>query len=176
MKRHVSLILALAVVGSGAAAGGSGWQTDFGRAVKKAKRSDRPILVEFTKGDASRQLNKELFFTPKFRAWAKKSVVLLELDYGKRLSSKLSAQYADLRKKYGVEEFPTVLLLSHEGKLLGRPPATRKGGVEGWIEQTSELVSAASGAGSWMTDYEAARKLARRTRKPMLLDFNGSDW
>ena len=168
--------LTLALIGSGAVAGDSGWQADFDKATKKAQESDRPILVEFRKGDASNKLNKELFCTPTFRSWARKNVVLLELNYGKGRSKKLSAQYDDLKRKYEIEEFPTVLLLSHEGKLLGRPPAYRKGGVEAWIKETSELVSGSSNAGTWMTDFEEAKKHAKRMRKPMLLNFNGSDW
>ena len=176
MRNSILCLLALTVVGAGALAGGSGWQTDFDKAAKKAKKAGRPILVEFTSGDASRQLNKQLFYKPKFKSWAKKNVVLLELKYDKRLNKKLTAQYADLKAKYKVEEFPTVLLLSHDGKLLGKPGFSERGGLAMWIEQASELVSAAGSAGKWMTDYEAAKKLASRTKKPMLLDFNGSDW
>ena len=28
----------------------------------------------------------------------------------------------------------------------------------------------------WMTDFAAAQKLAKQTKKPMLVDFTGSDW
>ena len=28
----------------------------------------------------------------------------------------------------------------------------------------------------WMTDFAAAQKLAKETKKPMLVDFTGSDW
>ncbi len=28
----------------------------------------------------------------------------------------------------------------------------------------------------WMTDFSAAQKLAEKTKKPMLVDFTGSDW
>ena len=175
MKKHVVLILALVVVGSGALAGGSGWQTDFEKAAKKAKKADRPILVEFTNGDASKALNKKLFYTGKFKSWAKKNVVLLELNYGKRLNKKLTAQYADLKKTHKIEEFPTVLLLSHEGKLLGKL-ILKRDDVDGWITEATELAEAAAGAGKWMTDFAAAKKISQRTRKPMLVDFNGSDW
>jgi len=175
MKRYVVPLLALAFLCAGALAGGTGWQPDFTRAAKKAKKTGRPILVEFTQGEASRSLDKTVFHTGKFKSWARKNVVLLEVNSSRRLTKKLTAQHEELRKKYAIKEFPTLLLLDHEGKLLAKP-ARRAENVESWLKGTSELVAGASGAGKWTTDYEAARKTARRQRKPMLLDFNGSDW
>jgi thioredoxin-related protein len=175
MRKHTLITLALALVGSSAAAGGSGWQTDFEKAAKKAKKADRPILVEFTDAEASAKINKKIFYTSKFKTWAKKNVVLLELKYGRRLNKKLTEQYAELKKKHGVESLPTVLMLSHEGKLLGRLDH-EEGSVEVFVQEADELVQAASGAGKWLTDFKQAKKLSKRTRKPMLVDFNGSDW
>jgi thioredoxin-related protein len=176
MKKYALLLLALAVIDAGALAGGSGWQTDFEKALKKAAKSERPMLVEFTDGEASKEINKGLFYTPKFKAWAKRRVVLVELNYGKRVSPKLAEQYEKLKTKYKVEQFPTLLLISHEGKSLGALPAFRKGAEKAWLAEAGEILEAASGAGKWLTDYAAAKKISKRTRKPMLLDFNGSDW
>ena len=176
MQKLGLLVLALAVIGAGAFAGGSGWQTDFEKALKKAAKSERPMLVEFTDGEASKEINKGLFYTPKFKAWAKRNVVLVELNYGKRVSSKLAGQYKELKTKYKVEQFPTVLLISHEGKSLGALPAFRKGAEKAWLTEAGEMLEAASGAGKWITDFEAAKKMSKRTGKPMLVDFNGSDW
>jgi len=176
MKKHTMRMLALLLVGAGALAGGSGWQTDFGKAAKLAEKAERPILVEFTKDDASKLINKNVFHKGKFKSWARKNVVLLEIDLGKKVSEKLASQYAELRKKHEVTGFPTVLLLDHEGKVLGRPAFREEMTVEAWLESANELVEAAGSAGEWTTDYEASLKLAKRTKKPMLVDFNGSDW
>jgi hypothetical protein len=176
MRRQLTRILALALLGSGAMAGGSGWNSDFEKAAKTAKKAERPILIEFTKDDASDAINKNVFYKGKFKTWAKKNVVLLEIDLGKRVSKKLEKQYADLQKKYEVETFPTILLVDHEGKVLGKPAFGERTTLESWLAETGEIVEAAGSAGEWITDYEAAKKLARRTKKPMLLDFNGSDW
>ncbi|MHC4931017.1 MAG: thioredoxin family protein [Planctomycetota bacterium] len=175
MRKYALVTLVLALVGSSAVAGGSGWQTDFEKAAKKARKADRPILVEFTDAEASAKLNKKVFYTAKFKTWAKKNVVLLELKYGRRLNKKLTAQYAELKERHKVESFPTVLLLSHEGKVLGRLDH-EEGSVEAFVKEADELVQAASGAGKWLTDFKQAKKLSKRTRKPMLVDFNGSDW
>ena len=176
MKRIAAIALAAVLLGTFAGAGGSGWQTDFTKAAKKAKKVDRPILAEFTKGDASKKINKQVFYKAKFKTWAKKSVVLFSVDLGRTVNKKLTAQYAELQKKYKIEDFPTILLLDHEGKLLGKPKFLRDTDVAAWIKDAGEILEAASGAGKWITDWEKAKKISKRTRKPMLVDFNGSDW
>ena len=176
MKRIAVIALAAALLGTYAGAGGSGWQTDFTKAAKKAKKTDRPILAEFTKGDASKKINKQVFHKGKFKTWARKNVVLFTVDLGKIVNKKLTAQYAELQKKYKIEDFPTILLLDHEGKPLGTPKFARDTDVVAWIKDADEIVEAASGAGQWITDWEKAKKISKRTRKPMLVDFNGSDW
>ena len=37
-------------------------------------------------------------------------------------------------------------------------------------------VAMAAGAEGWLTDFEAAKKLAAKTGAPILVDFSGSDW
>ena len=59
---------------------------------------------------------------------------------------------------------------------LGALPAFRKGAEKAWLTEAGEMLEAASGAGKWITDFEAAKKMSKRTGKPMLVDFNGSDW
>jgi len=177
MKRHATALLAVAVLASGAWAGGSGWQKDLDKALKSAKKGGKPILVEFTEGDASRDLNKKIFYTGKFKSWAKKNkVILVELNYSKKVSAKLTKQYADVYKAHKIEAFPTVLLLDAEGKSLGALPFDARTKPEDWLQKASDLAEAAGGAGGWITDWEKAKKLSKTTRKPMLVDFNGSDW
>ena len=89
MRRIAVIALAAALLGTYAGAGGSGWQTDFTKAAKKAKKADRPILAEFTKGDASKKINKQVFHKGKFKTWAKKNVVLFSVDLGRKVSGTL---------------------------------------------------------------------------------------
>ena len=42
--------------------------------------------------------------------------------------------------------------------------------------RTESLGKMASVAAEWNTDFEAGLKQARETRRPILLDFTGSDW
>jgi len=177
MKRHTTAFLAVAVLATSAWAGGSGWKKDIDKALKTAKKGDNPILVEFTEGDASQEINKKIFYTGKFKAWAKKSkLILVEINYSKKVSSKLAQQYADLKTAHKVESFPTIVLLDAEGKSMGTLPFDARTKPEEWMSKANDLVEAASGAGGWITDWEKAKKLSKTTKKPMLVDFNGSDW
>ena len=166
-----ALLLAVPVL-----AGGSGWQKDMDQALKKAKKGDKVLLVEFTEGDASKEINKKIFYTGKFKSWAKKKAVLVEINYSKKVSKKLAKQYAELKEKYKIASYPTVLILDAEGKKIGALAFDARTKPDAWMKEAGEIIEAASGAGEWITDWEKAKKLSRRTKKPMLVDFNGSDW
>lgn len=177
MKRIATALLAVALLAPTAWAGGSGWQKDLDKALKKAAKKDQPVLVEFTDGKSSKEINTKIFYTGKFKSWAKKhKVVLVEINYGKKVAAKLAKQYDDLKTKHKVESFPTVLLLDAEGKSLGALPFDARTKPDAWFEKATDLAEAAGGAGGWITDWEKAKKLSRTTKKPMLVDFNGSDW
>ena len=169
-------LLILAALASSAWAGGSGWQKDFDQALKKAKKADKPLLVEFTEGEASKALNKKIFYTAKFESWAKKRVILVEINYSKKVSSKLAKQYADVKAKFKIEKFPTVMLIDGEGKSIGTLAFSDRTDPQAWMTEADEIVETASGAGAWITDWAKAKKMSKRTKKPMLVDFNGSDW
>lgn len=38
------------------------------------------------------------------------------------------------------------------------------------------LTAAADGGAGWLTDFEQAKKVAAETKRPILVDFSGSDW
>ena len=92
------------------------------------------------------------------------------------MSKKLAAQYADLRAKYKIETYPTVLLIDGEGNSIGTLKFDARTKLDAWLAEAGGIAEAAGGAGKWMTDWEKAKKLSKRTKKPMMVDFTGSDW
>ena len=64
---------------------------------------------------------------PAFIAWAKKKVILLELDYPKRnqLSPELTQQNAELQQVFKVQGYPTVWLF-----FLNDDPVTKKKNID----------------------------------------------
>ncbi|MEN8148713.1 MAG: thioredoxin family protein [Planctomycetota bacterium] len=182
MKTRLTvLVLAVAFGATVALASGSGWLTSWKKAVEKAKKDEKPILVEFTKSDSDetcRKLTKEVFRNSKFRSWAKKNVVLMSVDFPekKKLPERTAKQNAELAEKYEITEYPTVLLLSATGEVLGTYGYV-EGGAGKWLEKVKPTVEAiTTSAGKWLTDWEQAKKLSKATGRPILADFTGSDW
>lgn len=120
-KNTLSLIGMAALVAPALAAD---WMTDLPAAEAKAAQENKSVLVNFTGSDWCGfciRLHKEVFSKPDFEAYTKDKFVLAEVDLPRR--SKLSPEQLranqQLCEKYNVQGFPTVLVLSPEGKVLG---------------------------------------------------------
>jgi len=101
-----------------------GWLTSYDEAVKQSKKTGKPILADFTGSDWCGwciKLHKEVFDTADFKSWAKKNVILLELDFPqtKPQPAALKAQNSKLQKKYQIQGYPTILFLDATGKVKG---------------------------------------------------------
>lgn len=169
---------ALAFGGSSLAA--EGWLTSHADAVAKSKETKKPILADFTGSDWCGwciKLKKEVFDTKEFQAWAKDNVILLELDFPRKteLPADLKEQNERLRDQYQIKGYPTILFLDAEGKVLGKSGYV-EGGPSKWIDSVKSIVKGDVGESGWLTDYEAAVKLAKKEKKMILADFTGSDW
>tara|TARA_R110002096_G_scaffold14981_5_gene52864 strand:+ start:1853 stop:2707 length:855 start_codon:yes stop_codon:yes gene_type:complete len=157
------------------------WLTDFEVAKATAKKEGKPILADFTGSDWCGwciRLKEEVFSKEEFQKWAKKNVVLLELDFPRKteISDELKKQNRGLAKKYGVRGYPTVLFLDAEGEVLGKS-GYLKGGPGPWIAAAEKAIGNADGeASAWVTNYKAALKQAKKEKKLILADFTGSDW
>lgn len=89
------------------------WHTDLSKAVKVSNKTKKPMMLFFTGSDWCGwciRLQKEVFQTPEFIAWAKSNVVLVELDFPRRTpqAPALQAQNAQLQQFFGVRGYPTV--------------------------------------------------------------------
>lgn len=102
------------------------WQTDFEKVKKQAQNDDKLILIYFTGSDwnkACQRLNKEFFYTKKFKDLASENLILLRINKPRR--SNLISEYQkssneELSKKYDQKVFPTVILVDADGKEIGR--------------------------------------------------------
>jgi thioredoxin-related protein len=133
---------ASSVVAHGA---GLTWETDFEAAKAKAKASGKPMLLDFTGSDWCGwciRLDKEVFSRPEFAAFASKALVLVELDFprGKSQPEAVKKQNEALAKQYGVQGFPTIVLLSPEGKLLAET-GYQRGGAAKYVAHLKELLA-----------------------------------
>lgn len=97
------------------------WTDNFTAAVGKAKAEKKPILALFTGSDwcpPCQQLEKNILLQPAFKEFAKKHLVTLFLDFPRdaKLDESVKKQNDELAKKFSVEAYPTVLVLSADGQ------------------------------------------------------------
>ena len=94
------------------------WFTNIDDAIAAASKSDKNILVKFTGSDwcpPCQMIQKEVFSKKEFTEAVKKSLVLCVIDSPKK-DEALTKANKPLLNQYKISEFPTVLLLSTEGK------------------------------------------------------------
>ena len=71
-----------------------------------------------------------MFQTQEFADYAKKNLVLVEVDFPRKKSLSAAQKRANeaLKEKYKVEGFPTLVILNSEGKKLGEEVGYGGGG------------------------------------------------
>ena len=121
------------------------WGTNFEAAKEAAAERGVPILVDFTGSDWCGwciRLKEEVFEKDAFLEYAKENLVLLELDFPMQteLPEELREQNEELRERYQIRGFPTILLLDAEGEELART-GYQAGGPEKYIEHLQELLA-----------------------------------
>lgn len=89
------------------------WHTDIISANELAQASKKPLFAFFTGSDWCvwcKKLQADVFAKPEFIQWAKKNVILVELDFprGKVLSPEQQQQNMSLQQTFGVQGYPTI--------------------------------------------------------------------
>ena len=121
-----------------AIAGEPQWSTDLQAAQKLAEKEDKAILVNFSGSDWCgwcKKLDREVFRQEKFLKFAEEELVLVQVDFPryKKLSPDLQKANEKLAQKYGVQGFPTVLILDAKDKVLLRT-GFQPGGASSYID------------------------------------------
>jgi len=142
MRLVPALLIGLLFAASTSAS--SGWETNFDKAAAEAKASNRYMLLDFTGSDWCGwcvKLDKEVFSKTAFKKYAKAQLVLIELDFprGKTISKKYQAQNEALMQTYGVRGFPTIILLSPSGELVGRT-GYKDGGADAYVAHIKSFI------------------------------------
>ncbi len=118
----------------------SEWLTDLAKAQAKAKAENKMVLMDFTGSDWCGwciKFDKEVLSTDKFKEYADKNLVLVVVDFPakKPISDAQKQANEGLGKKYGVDGYPTFVVLSKDGKEIGRQEGYAEGGPEAFIEK-----------------------------------------
>ena len=104
------------------------WTTDINDAKAQAQKEHKEILLVFQGSDWCApciKLDKEIWSSEVFRAYAKEHFVLVKADFPKRSKNQLSAEQQkkndQLAEKYNQQGyFPLVVVMDEAGKVLGK--------------------------------------------------------
>lgn len=139
MKKLVALAVLLLFGFVLAAETPAGWIDDFAEAQKIAQKENRPMLLLFTGSDWCPyciQLHDEILSKSAFKNFAaSKNLVLVYIDFPRqsKMSREAKRRNEQLARQYGIEGFPTTIVLSADGKELGRTP-------EGYLDALNRML------------------------------------
>lgn len=122
-----------------------GWTENLAKAQAQSKAEKKLLLLDFNGSDwclYCTKLNKEVFSTPEFKKYAAEHLVLMEVDFPvtKQQPEDIVAQNEKLQTKYGVEVFPTIIVLDAQGKKVGEL-GYQEGGPKAFIAELEKLKS-----------------------------------
>ncbi|VGO21480.1 thioredoxin family protein [Pontiella sulfatireligans] len=123
-----------------------GWNTNFDQAVAQAKAEGKHILIDFSGSDWCGwciKLDKEVFSKAAFQNYADGNLVLVLADFPSDKSgqsAELIKQNEALASQFGVQGFPTVFVLSPEGKAVAKT-GYQAGGPEAYVEHIQKLIA-----------------------------------
>ena len=144
-KSIISVIAGLILATVSAHAGKDGWLTNYDDALAKAKAEGKHVLVEFHGSDwcpPCIKLNKEVLTKDAFKSFADSSLVLVDADFPRKtkLSEEQSQHNDALAKKFGVQYFPTIVIIDGDGKVLDQMVGFPEGGLDGFVSFISSKI------------------------------------
>jgi len=172
-RQAIVRALAVAIVGGCAATWptlgvtADGWLTRFDDAMAIADRTGKPVLTVFTGSDwcpHCTTLEEQVLRSREFQEWARDRLVLLMIDLPQNGISQATRRERSLVcKRYGVNTFPSVVLLAPDGqKIAAQTGYTGQSPAE-WIAHFAPHLQGACDS------LDAAVVRARGTKRPILL-------
>ena len=119
------------------------WLTNFETAQARARSEKKLLLIEFTGSDwcpPCIMLERQVFSQPDFKDYAAQHLVLLEVDFPrmKELSVEQKAANEKVAEQFGIDGFPTVIILDSSGRKIGEL-GYMPGGPKPFIAAVEEL-------------------------------------
>ena len=114
------------------------WLTNMPKALEQAKAENKLVLADFTGSDWCvwcKKLDADTLSKAKFADYAKKNLVLVQLDYPnqKPQPDELKAANAALQKRFKVDGFPTLIFMKPDATVLWRIDGYLEGGPQALI-------------------------------------------
>ena len=150
---------------------GDGWHADYDTAVAEARETGKDLFVDFTGSDWCGwciRLKDEVFQYDAFLDAAREDYVLLALDFPSAADIKALVpnpeRNAELRDKYEISGYPTILMMNVEGEVFARM-GYQAGGPEAYVESMTTMARAGremlAKSSELVTAFEAAEGAAR---------------
>ena len=141
--RLAVLALAFFALGSVAARADVNWLTDISKAQAEAKASHKLLLLDFTGSDWCiwcKKLEAEVFSKPEFQDYARDHLVLMTVDFPRKnpLTPEVRKQNQELAQKFGIQGFPTIVVLNGTGKQVGEL-GYQPGGPSAFVQELQKL-------------------------------------
>ena len=123
---------------------GEGWLTNIEKAQEIAKKEGKMVLVDFTGSDwcpPCMALKKKVLGTKEFTAYAKKNLILVEIDFPrkKKIDDEQKTYNQKQAKKYGLAGVPMVLVFDSSGKQVHKEVGFRGETPKKYIEKLKKL-------------------------------------
>jgi len=97
------------------------WTTNLEKAIETAKVENKAVLVNFTGSDWCKwcfKLSDEVFSQDEFKEYADANLILVKVDFPQSIpqSDQTKAYNQSLAQKFGVQGFPTIIIINSQGK------------------------------------------------------------
>lgn len=144
MKKLTLFASAALIATSLSHAAGEAWMNDFEAAKAKAAKENKDLLIDFTGSDWCHwciKLKEEVFDHDPFKKGVADKYVLVELDYPRdksKLDEKTIKQNAELKEKYPVQGYPTILLTDAKGRPYAKT-GYQQGGPDAYLTHLAKL-------------------------------------
>ncbi len=122
------------------------WTMDIPAALELAEKENKPVFINFTGSDWCgwcQMMDKKVFDKPEWSAWTKENMVLLWVDFPRDknlVPEKLRQANDALSEKYGIQGFPTYVILDPAGAEIGRLGSDRDATPKSFIAQIEEVL------------------------------------
>ncbi len=142
MKKLLFILLAFSTISLNAQE--LSWETDMSKAVERAEKEHKVIMLFFTGSDWCGwcvRLQNEVFKQVDFKSWAQEKVVLVELDFPRNTpqSESIKNQNVTLSQMFEIKGYPTVWFVKPS-----------KSGEKINLEKIGSTGYVAGGPGAWL--------------------------
>ncbi len=96
------------------------WADDYAKALKMSQATGKPLLLAFTGSGWcpwSMKMEEDILARPEFSAALRENVLFVRIDFPEKdiLPIERKTQYFGLKKRYGIQELPTLVLVDPSG-------------------------------------------------------------